>query len=262
MLKIGDFSRLARVSVRMLRHYDQLGLLKPAQVDVTSGYRFYSADQLPRLNRILALQDLGFTLEQVGEVLRENVSAEQMRGMLRLKQAEVEQQIAAEQARLSRIAARLRAIDAETVESAYDVVVKTLPAQTVLAVRDTLTHYGAIGELYAQLYGALPPGLTVGMSGALLHDTEYREQGVDVEALLMLGQPPSASLPGLTTLPAVRALCVVHHGPYDTLGLAYDALLRALDARGETMPTPHREWFIATGDQPVTEIQIPLAEII
>jgi hypothetical protein len=121
-----------------------------------------------------------------------------------------------------------------------------------------LSHYGALGELFAQLYSVLPAGFPVGMPGALLHDTEYRDQGVDVEALLMLDHAPDVSLPGVVMLPAVRALCVVHHGPYETLGLAYDALLRALDVRGESMPTPHREWFIAAGDQPVTEIQIPV----
>ncbi len=69
MFKIGEFSRLTQVSVRMLRHYDQLNLLKPAQVDTFTDYRYYSAGQLPRLNRILALQDLGFTLAQVKDML-------------------------------------------------------------------------------------------------------------------------------------------------------------------------------------------------
>ena len=68
MFKIGDFSKFSRVSVKMLRHYDELGLLKPALVDPATNYRYYSADQLPRLNRIIALKDLGFTLEQVGRL--------------------------------------------------------------------------------------------------------------------------------------------------------------------------------------------------
>src|SRR5512135_3610869 len=98
MLKIGEFSRLSRVSVRMLRHYDQLGLLKPSRTDRVTNYRYYSADQLPRLNRILALQDLGFSLEQIGALLDESLPADELRGMLRLKRAEVQQGIQAEQA--------------------------------------------------------------------------------------------------------------------------------------------------------------------
>jgi DNA-binding transcriptional MerR regulator len=87
MLSIGDFARYGRVSVRMLRHYDTLGLLLPARVDPASGYRFYTAAQLARLNRIVALKDLGFTLDQVRAMLDEQVSAEQLRGMLRLRRA-------------------------------------------------------------------------------------------------------------------------------------------------------------------------------
>jgi DNA-binding transcriptional MerR regulator len=87
MFTIGDFARHGRVSVRMLRHYDGIGLLRPSRVDPASGYRFYEAGQLARLNRIIALKDLGFTLDQVQRVLDEQVSVEQLRGMLRLRQA-------------------------------------------------------------------------------------------------------------------------------------------------------------------------------
>lgn len=59
MFKIGEFSKLSQVSVKALRYYDELGLLKPASVDRFTAYRYYSADQRPRLNRILALKDLG-----------------------------------------------------------------------------------------------------------------------------------------------------------------------------------------------------------
>ena len=77
---IGEFARHGRVSVRMLRHYDAIGLLRPARVDAASGYRFYEASQLAELNRVIALKDLGFTLEQVRTVLAEKVSAEELRG--------------------------------------------------------------------------------------------------------------------------------------------------------------------------------------
>jgi DNA-binding transcriptional MerR regulator len=90
MFTIGDFARHGQVPVRMLRHYDATGLLRPARVDPASSYRFYEASQLARLNRIIALKDLGFTLEQVRTMLDQQVSAEQLRGMLRLRQAELQ----------------------------------------------------------------------------------------------------------------------------------------------------------------------------
>jgi DNA-binding transcriptional MerR regulator len=81
MFSIGEFARHGRVSVRMLRHYDAIGLLRPASVDSDSGYRFYQAGQLAELNRIIALKDLGFTLGQVQAILAEQVSAAELRGM-------------------------------------------------------------------------------------------------------------------------------------------------------------------------------------
>jgi DNA-binding transcriptional MerR regulator len=75
MLKIGDFSSLARVSIKTLRYYDERELLSPTHVDPETGYRYYSASQLPRLHRILALRDLGFSLEQIATCLQEQVTA-------------------------------------------------------------------------------------------------------------------------------------------------------------------------------------------
>src|SRR5438046_10717211 len=96
MLNIGEFARLGQVSPRMLRHYDELGLLKPEQVDPTNGYRLYAARQLGPLHRILALRDLGFTLDQIGDVLEEYPPVEQLRGMLRMRQAQIEQTVGEE----------------------------------------------------------------------------------------------------------------------------------------------------------------------
>src|SRR5512134_2583878 len=102
MIRIGDFSRLSRVSIKTLRFYDEMGLLKPVSVDRFTGYRYYEFDQLPRLYRILAFKDLGFSLEEIGCLLEEELSAEQMRGMLKLRQMEIRQRVEEEAARLER----------------------------------------------------------------------------------------------------------------------------------------------------------------
>ena len=111
MLKIGEFARMGQVSVRTLRYYDEIGLLEPARIDRFTGYRYYSAEQLPRLHRILALKDVGLSLEQIARLLDEELSPAEMRGMFRLKRAEIRQQLEEEQARLARIEARLRQIE-------------------------------------------------------------------------------------------------------------------------------------------------------
>lgn len=109
MFKISEFSKLGQVSVKALRYYDQIGLLKPAHTDPDTGYRYYTANQLFSLNRILAFKELGFTLQQIRQLINDDISTEQIRGMFRLKQAEIQTLIEEEQARLHRIENRLLA---------------------------------------------------------------------------------------------------------------------------------------------------------
>src|SRR2546421_3378412 len=124
MLTIGDFARLGRVSPRMLRHYDELGLLRPQQVDASTGYRFYAVAQLTRLHRLVALRDLGFGLDQIGAVLDGDLPVDELRGMLRMRQAQIDQTVSDEQARLRRVEARLRALERSTDLELQDVVLK------------------------------------------------------------------------------------------------------------------------------------------
>jgi len=116
ILKIGEFARVTQVSLATLRHYEKVGLLEPAVHDPDTGYRYYSLDQLPRMNRLLALKELGFSLEQIAQLLEVDLSLEQLRGMFTLKQAQMQLTIDAEWARLTRITARLRQIEAEVTE--------------------------------------------------------------------------------------------------------------------------------------------------
>src|SRR5262245_57241285 len=135
MIRIGDFSKLSRVSVKALRYYDEMGLLKPVNVDRFSGYRYYEFDQLPHLYRILALKDLGFSLEEIGHLLESDLSVEQMRGMLKLRQAEIRQRVEEETARLERVERWLSEIEQEDSMSKYDVVIKKIEPTKVASVR-------------------------------------------------------------------------------------------------------------------------------
>jgi DNA-binding transcriptional MerR regulator len=138
MLKISEFSHLAHISGRMLRYYDERGLLKPAHVDPATGYRYYTLEQLPRFYRLQALKDLGFTLEQIGPLLDQDLSLAELRGMLLLKQAEIQQSIQMEHMRLARIEARLKFIEQEQKPSPYEVVLKEVPSLLVLSVQGSL----------------------------------------------------------------------------------------------------------------------------
>jgi DNA-binding transcriptional MerR regulator len=124
-------------------------------VDPLTGYRFYGHEQLPRLNRILALRELGFTLEQVGGMLEDGITPDQLRGMFRLRQAELVQQLDQGRERLARIEARLRQIEQEGKMPEYEIVLKDVETQLVASVRDRLGSYREIGRLFGELFGYL-----------------------------------------------------------------------------------------------------------
>ncbi|MEW6083442.1 MAG: helix-turn-helix domain-containing protein [Chloroflexota bacterium] len=133
MLKIGEFSRLSQVTVKTLHHYDELGLLKPAHIDPITNYRFYDVEQLPRIHRIMALKEMGLSLEQIGLMLDQELSTEQIRGMLHFKQAEIHQEMREAQRQLAMIEFRLRMIEAEINFPELDVVIKKLEAMRFLS---------------------------------------------------------------------------------------------------------------------------------
>ena len=126
MLKIGMFAKVGQVSVKTLHFYEKKRLLLPKHIDTFSGFRYYSISQIPRLNRILALKDLGLSLEQIYQILQDDLSAEEIRGMLRLRQAELEKQMLDVQAQLERVAVRINQIELEGKMSDYDVIFKTV----------------------------------------------------------------------------------------------------------------------------------------
>jgi effector-binding domain-containing protein len=267
MFKIGDFSKLSRVSVKTLRYYDEVGLLKPARIDGFTGYRFYSVDQLPRLNRILALKDLGFSLEQIAGLLKEGLPPSELRGMLRLKQGELQQQVDEQQSRLARVEARLKQIEQESTMSTYDVVLKRIEAQTVAAVRETIPTYGDIGQLFNKLFAQLgQQGIRpAGPPLAIYYDTEYRDQGADVEVAAPVAAPFVGKEVTARQLPGNDAMaCLLHQGSYDTFGQSYTALMTWIETNGYHVAGPSREIYLRgpeSGNDTssyMTEIQIPV----
>jgi len=161
MFGIGEFARHGRVSVRMLRHYDAIGLLQPACVDPVTRYRFYRAGQLADLNRVIALKELGFSLQQVQAILGDQVSAAELRGILKLRQAELRAQIDADTTRLARVEARLATIEDEARTPVDGVIVKRLPQVQVAELAGTAAGYEpdaitpVIQPLYCDLWGRM-----------------------------------------------------------------------------------------------------------
>ena len=134
MFRIGEFAQIAQVSSRQLRFYDQLGLLQPAHIDAQTGYRYYSIRQLPRLNGILALKELGLSLEQIGPLLKDEISPTELRAMLTLKRAEVERSLREEETRLRHIESRIAQIDRHGGTEGFDVILKSVEPTPFLSL--------------------------------------------------------------------------------------------------------------------------------
>ena len=271
MLKIGEFARLTQVSIVTLRHYEKSGLLKPAVLDPETGYRYYSLDQLPRLNRILALKELGFSLEQIAQLLEEGLTFEQLRGMFQLKQAQTQQMIDTEQARLMRIAARLHQIEQEGKMPAYEVLLKQVDALLVASVREMVPLDGGLERSYGKITAYLDQQGVQPGSPALLLLYSRSEQGddglyIDVEAAI----PLPTALQGneqitIRTLPGGLVASTIHTGYDLALGQAHVALYRWMKDNGYQVIGPPRQVRLRHGDhmdptQYVTEVQFPVAK--
>ncbi|MGW6448274.1 MerR family transcriptional regulator [Lentzea sp. NPDC055074] len=273
MFTIGDFAHLGRVSVRMLRHYDAVGLLLPAHVDPSSGYRYYTAAQLQRLNRLIALKDLGLTLDQVRVVLDEKLSVEQLHGMLSLRRAELRQQILADTSRLRRVEARLRAIEREGAMPTDEIVLKSVPAVRVARLTATAASYGpedigpVIQPLYPQLFerlgraGVTPAGHGIATYESIAGDEVLVRAGVTVAV-----DPSPAYDFEVVDLPALaEAATIVHRGTMDDVDTSYQAVAAWIEAHGYRQNGLAREVYLNYGEGDpadwVTELQLEITKV-
>jgi DNA-binding transcriptional MerR regulator len=270
VLKIGEFARVTQVSIATLRHYEKLGLLIPAGLDPETGYRYYSFDQLPRVNRLLALKDLGFSLEQIAQFLEEGFSLEQLRGMFKLKQAQTQQMIDTEQARLTRIATRLCQIEQEGKMPAYEVLLKQIDAVLVASIRAIVLLDDGLGQSYRNIVAYLDQQCvqqTEPTVFLLYSRSEQRDDGlyIDMETAI----PLSVTLPGneqitIRTLPAGLMASTIHTGADLLLGQAYATLYRWMKDNSYQIIGPPRQVRLRYAmhmdpAQYVTEVQFPIA---
>lgn len=274
MFSIGEFSKIARVSGRLLRYYDSIGLLSPWRTDPATGYRYYTADQLARLNRILALKDLGLSLEQVARMMDDKISTDEIRGMLMLKKAELERSLSEEAARLRHVESRLQQIDEQGSLRDYDVVVKSAAAQPYLSVRRTFPRMddavGMLREVARAVAAKVPRSVQEKM--VVVAYSDFEDEDLDLEIGFSLTQEvarrialPGAAELSMTELPAVASLAtVVRKGPNYQSHLGFGALGLWMAANRCRIAGPSREVFLELPFQKpeqedaVVEIQFPV----
>lgn len=273
MFKIGAFSKIALVSIKTLRHYDHVGLLNPSYTDEVTGYRYYTLEQLPHLNKIIALKNLGLSLEQVAKMLSDNITHEEIRGMLRLKVAQIEQVLVEEKGRLFRVESCLRYIEQEGETPNFETTIKSIPSEHALTIREPAPEMANWGTLIRETRTALQE---MGVRDtpkclAVFHGNEYNHDWVDWE--LGFITPKSLIEPidlegdrRLTPrqLPSVNEMvCTIHSGPYATLNCGYAALGNWVHENGYEISGAGREVYLKLGkadstEDPITELQFPV----
>lgn len=233
MLKIGDFSRLSRVSIRMLRYYDEVGLLKPVKVDDFSGYRYYSEEQLLTMGKINSLKDMGFGVNAIAEIIKSN------------NPKEIEQIFTVQKAQLledaNTISNRIRFLDTALERlrkdeiMKYDCVIKQMPERYVASVRQVIPKYEDEGRLWHILFsetaklGMVPCGPAM----AKLHDREYKENDVDVEVQIEVkGQYENTENVKFVTEPEIMVASVTFKGSYDQFSSVYASLASWVSENG------------------------------
>lgn len=275
MFRIGEFSLIAQVSGRLLRYYDEIGLLSPEYTDPQTGYRYYSAGQLPRLNRILVLKELGLGLDQIARLLDQDTSSEAIRGMLLLRKAQITQAMQDDLAQLQLVEARLDQMDAVGQTQALDVVMKSVPPQRYLALREVFPDVAAVRRMVIQMTAIVPHKMapsSLGQVAFVIHSRMFDPDALDFEVGYLLTGKSSAALKlseerVLTAhdLPTVETMAtLVHAGRISDIHRSY-GLLGAWVEKQRWQIVGHGRQVLLQLPQPdqddaVIELQIPVSK--
>jgi DNA-binding transcriptional MerR regulator len=278
MFSIGEFSKLGRVTVEALRHYDALGLLKPAKVDPFTGYRYYSARQLMSLNRIIALKEIGFSLEEVARILQDKLTSDQLRGMLKAQLVRAESEIESAQSRRERVLARLKSLNLEDSMPAYEVTLKPVEKHTIAAIRENVPTIEQMPERCSEMFDTIARwmsenGLPFGPTLTIYHNDSYTREDIDTECAFIIPNSSAAksarpdnriAVRQMESLPLAASTIVTDdfYKKVDGLTPAYNAIAKWIEDNGYKIVGPPRELFygsVKKGDL-TAEIQFPVAK--
>lgn len=271
MFRIGEFSKLVQVTIRMLRYYDEVGLLKPAEIDQWTGYRMYSAHQIPILNKIIYLRDSGFNISEISVAL--NIKDDNsLIKQLDIKYLEVEKAIQAEQEKLKKIEFAKNEILNRKSEMHYNISIRSIPSYQVLSLRRTLSDYYAEGELWQELSNfAEKHQIEISSKTfTIYHDVEYKETNVDVELCAPVKKCGKSigNFIFRNTDPVPMMACTMVYGDFSNIAGAYLAFAEWLQKNsqyrmyGLNRQIVHRGPFNESNPEKyLIELQIPV-EII
>ncbi|MBO4747290.1 MAG: MerR family transcriptional regulator [Clostridiales bacterium] len=222
MLKIGEFSKLSRVSIRMLRHYDDLGLLKPAMIDEFTGYRFYKEEQLFVMGRITALKDMGFALADIAKIMDDYDNKEKLEQYLTKQQQELRKISDETEYKLMLLDTARKRLRKEQSMS-FDVTTKVIPERYAATVHMVVPHYEDEGILWGKLQECKTPLVPADpcLAAAEFLDKEYKEENVEIVVWMTVkGQYEDTENVKFKTLPEVKVASCVIKGSYEQMGEA------------------------------------------
>lgn len=270
MFKIGEFSKLTQVSVRMLRYYDETGLLKPAEIDPFTNYRLYSTEQIPTLNKILFLRDLGFNVSEIAVALN-HWSQNFIMDQLENKRLEIMNIVKTQQDRLSKLQLAQKDLKQEKIAVHYNVSMKSIPSYQVFSLRRTVPDYYSEGELWKELSEfACKNKISISnQTFTIYHDTDYKEKDIDMEIcapVSTIGQSSNGFVYRNTEPVPIMASTMIY-GKFENISKGYFSLANWLQEHNQYKMTGlsrqivHRgPWNEEDPNQYLTEIQIPLEE--
>lgn len=267
MFKIGEFSKLVRVSARMLRHYEKCGLLHPAKVDVYSGYRLYSSEQIPLLNRIVVFRDMGFSIEEIGQLLDNYDNTSYLQKMMVLKMKQTKETIAKEQHKYRLLSDYIVSMKEQTMN--YTVTLKTVPAEKVVSLKSVVADYSREEDLWKRMFEfCQKQNIPVDKGGifSIYPDDEYKEQDVEIEIAVPIKNLQENNGDFIyKELPEIPCTVTVQYqGSYEHITAAWNAAARWIEEQGYEINGVMRGYGIkhpmneTNPAEYCTEIQIPV----
>ncbi|GFZ31482.1 MerR family transcriptional regulator [Clostridium zeae] len=273
MFKIGEFSNLSGLSINTLHHYNEIGILKPEQVDKFTGYRYYSALQLVTVNKIMALKDAGFSLGEIARILHSLPSVDSIILMLEGKAELLEEALKNESERLNRLRTNIFLIKNGGVPIMNDITIKRVEPILVASMRKKINKgdfeeagkmWSAVNSFIArsEIKRTIPCMILYYNSTWNWDMTETWEIEV-VEPVTKFAA--ESDFVKVYELPAVdKMACVVHHGSFNTIGETYKAINQWIEENNYKISGPVREiyhkgeWATSNPDEYITELQFPL----
>lgn len=253
LLQIGEFARLTGLPVRTVRYYGDLGLLPPAEVDRTTGYRRYRIDQVERAGQLLALKTVGLTLDEIKLVLDDLLDDRAFRDLLEAKVDELERESALVNEQLQRARAQLDLLEQRLERPMPEVTVKTTEPKTIAFIREQIGGIAEIAPMFPRLFSAVSPADGVGPGGNIYHYFSDDGTSIDMEAVLPVPENYRAEAPAATrVIDAVQVASLTHHGAFNRLHEAHADLLAWVEANGYAVSGPAYEWNLVC-TEPVTQ---------